>query len=266
MRFGTGVPFTRFSYFLKNLGAPIPRSTMSDLVFAAAAVFDPVLDELMRQAAQGELIYQDDTVMKILDRHDLIKKRGKGQKERKGTYTTGLIAKAGQHKVALFITGQQHAGENLADLLKLRSADLAKPIQMCDALAANTAGKLDTIVAHCLAHARRKFVEVVNKFPEECSFLLETLRVVYINDSARIADLVLKVYPNGLPQAQKNLAIFAAPSEPAIIHAAVRLVQLMAQALSWVRANYDRPHFGSAPMKDISRLRETGMAGTAADV
>jgi hypothetical protein len=157
---------------------------MSDLVFAAAAVFDPVLDELMRQAAQGELIYQDDTVMKILDRHDLIKKRGKGQKERKGTYTTGLIAKVGQHKVALFITGQQHAGENLADLLKLRSADLAKPIQMCDALAANTAGKLDTIVAHCLAHARRKFVEVVNKFPEECRSLLETLRVVYINDSA----------------------------------------------------------------------------------
>ena len=153
-------------------------------MFAAAATFDPVLDELMRQAAQGELIYQDDTVMKILDRHDLIKKRGKGKKERKGTYTTGLIAKVGQHKVALFITGQQHAGENLADLLKLRSADLAKPIQMCDALAANTAGKLDTIVAHCLAHARRKFVEVVNRFPEECRFLLETLRLVYINDSA----------------------------------------------------------------------------------
>jgi hypothetical protein len=40
--------------------------------------------------------------------------------------------------VALFITGMQHAGENLADLLKLRAADLAKPIQMCDALAANT--------------------------------------------------------------------------------------------------------------------------------
>lgn len=201
-------------------------------------------------------------------------------------------------------------------------------------------------------------------------------------DPARIADLVLKVYPHGLPQSQKNLAIFAAPSEPAIIHAAVRLVELMAQAeaaeliapmvvdeilirllrspiggrvaqigrsdsrlqrvaqaLSWVRANYDRPldverlaarvhmsvsnfhqqfkavtsmsplqfqkvlrlhearrlmlarmmdagtacrqvgylsasqfsreygrFFGSAPMKDISRLREIGMAGTAADV
>jgi transposase len=184
MRFGSGLPYTRFSYFLKNLGAPIATSTMSDLVIAAAAVFDPVLDELMRQAAQGELIYQDDTVMKILDRYDLIKKRGKGKKERKGTYTTGLIAKTGEHKVALFITGQQHAGENLADLLKLRSAELGRPIQMCDALASNTAGELDTIVAHCLAHARRKFVEVVDTFPEQCRFLLETLRVVYVNDSA----------------------------------------------------------------------------------
>ena len=184
MRFGTGLPNTRFSYFLKNLGAPIATSTMSDLVIAAAAIFDPVLDELMRQAAQGELIYQDDTVMQILDRYDLIKKRGKGKKERTGTYTTGLIAKVGEHKVALFITGQQHAGENLADLLKLRSAELAQPIQMCDALASNTAGNLDTIVAHCLAHARRKFVEVVKRFPEECRFLLETLRVVYVNDSA----------------------------------------------------------------------------------
>ncbi len=49
-------------------------------------------------------------------------------------------------------------------------------------------------------------------------------------DPARIADLMLKVYPNGLPQVQKNLAVYAAPSEPAIISAAVRLVELMAQA------------------------------------
>jgi hypothetical protein len=49
-------------------------------------------------------------------------------------------------------------------------------------------------------------------------------------DPARIADLMLKVYPDGRPQAQKSLAIYAAPSEPAIINAATRLVELMAQA------------------------------------
>jgi transposase len=181
-RFGTGMPYTRFARFLLNLGIPLPMSTMCDLVMDAADLLDPVLDELMRWAAQGDLIHQDDTVMKILDRPDL-RPIGK-KKERKGVYTTGLISKLGKNRVALFITGMQHAGENLADLLKLRMADLAKPIQMCDALAANTSQNLDTIVAHCLAHARRKFVEVHDRFPEECRHLLEVLREVYKNDAA----------------------------------------------------------------------------------
>jgi len=46
---------------------------------------------------------------------------------------------------------------------------------MCDALAANTvgeAGELNTILAHCLAHARRRFVEVENRFPAEVEHLL----------------------------------------------------------------------------------------------
>jgi transposase len=182
-RFGTGMPYSRFSRFLSNLGIPLPMSTLCDLVMNAADRLEPVLDELMRWAAQGDLIYQDDTVMKILDRPDL---RMIGKKERKGVYTTGLISKCGKNRVALFITGMQHAGENLADLLKLRMADLAKPIQMCDAHAANTSKKLelDTIVAHCLAHARRKFVEVHDRFPEECRHLLEVLKEVYTNDAA----------------------------------------------------------------------------------
>jgi transposase len=182
-RFGTGMPYTRFSRFLLNLGLPLPVSTLCDLVMDAAERLDPILEELMRWAAQGDLIYQDDTVMKILDRPDL---RIIGKKERKGVYTTGLISKFGENRVALFITGMQHAGENLADLLKLRMADLGKPIQMCDALASNTSKKLelDTIVAHCLAHARRKFVEVHDRFPDECRHLLEVLRDVYKNDAA----------------------------------------------------------------------------------
>jgi AraC-like DNA-binding protein len=200
-------------------------------------------------------------------------------------------------------------------------------------------------------------------------------------DPERIADLVLKVYPDGLPLSQKNLAVYAAPSEPGIINAATRLVELMAlpedaellaplaveeilirllrspiggrvaqigkedsrlqrisKAVSWVRTNFDRPldverlaamvhmststfhqhfksvtamsplqfqkvmrlqearrlmlsrmmdagmacrqvgylsasqfsreygrFFGNAPMKDIARLREGGLAGVVAE-
>jgi len=68
-------------------------------------------------------------------------------------------------------------------VLRRRREDLARPIQMCDALSANTAGDLDTIVAHCLVHARRKFVEVADDFPDECRFLLESLKAVYIHEA-----------------------------------------------------------------------------------
>ena len=179
-RFGTGLPYFRFAHFQETLGVPLPASTMNGLVMKAAYLLDPVLNALMKYAAQCELIYQDDTVMKILDRPEL---RMRGKKERKGVYTTGLIAKLGGNRVALFITGMQHAGENLADLLNQRLAGMPKPIQMCDALAANTKGDLGTIIAHCLTHARRKFVEVVNDFPEACRYLLETLGAVYKNDA-----------------------------------------------------------------------------------
>jgi hypothetical protein len=55
---------------------------------------------------------------------------------------------------------------------------------MCDALSRNLPGELQTIVANCLAHARRQFVEIYDRFPDECGYLLESLRVVYRNDAA----------------------------------------------------------------------------------
>jgi hypothetical protein len=45
------------------------------------------------------------------------------------------------------------------------------------------AGALNTILAHCLVHARRKFVEVETKFPDDVHYLLESLKVVYRNDA-----------------------------------------------------------------------------------
>jgi len=57
----------------------------------------------------------------------------------------------------LFFSGRKHAGENLKDVLAQRAADLALPIQMCDALSRNLPAELETIVANCLAHGRRRF-------------------------------------------------------------------------------------------------------------
>jgi hypothetical protein len=94
-----------------------------------------------------------------------------------------VVALLDGHRVALFFSGRRHAGENLAQVLKHRAEELPPPIQMCDALSRNLPGELQTILANCLAHARRRFVDVYDRFPEICRHLLESLAVVYRNDA-----------------------------------------------------------------------------------
>jgi hypothetical protein len=90
---------------------------------------------------------------------------------------------AGERKIALFFTGRRHAGENITDVLAKRHVGLDPPIQMCDALARNTSKEYAVILAHCLAHARRNFVDVAENFPDECRYVIEVLGEVYKNDA-----------------------------------------------------------------------------------
>jgi hypothetical protein len=99
--------------------------------------------------------------------------------ERTGVFTSGIVSIGEGYRIGLYFTGRKHAGENLADVLKQRAAGLDAPIQMCDALSRNMPKKLEIIIAHCLAHARRHFVEVTPNFPLECRFVLESLGEVY---------------------------------------------------------------------------------------
>ena len=54
---------------------------------------------------------------------------------------------------------------------------------MCDALSRNIPKELQTILANCLAHGRRYFVDVVEHFRDECRYVLEALEVIYKNDA-----------------------------------------------------------------------------------
>jgi hypothetical protein len=191
LKYGSGLPFNRLAGLQGHLEIPLPASTQWDIVHAVAKNLAPVFDELIRQAAQGEVLHNDDTTIKILA---LMGKNGQQpapasavgeakNDERTGLFTSGVVALRGGHRVALFFSGRKHAGENLADVLTHRAAALPPPIQMCDALSRNLPGELETIVANCLAHARRNFVDVYDRFPEQCRHLLELLRVVYHNDA-----------------------------------------------------------------------------------
>jgi transposase len=191
LRYGTGMPFHRLERFQDSLGTPLPASTQWEMVKEGAEVIEPVWEELIRQAAQGEVLHNDDTTAKILE---AIRERRKREQsgdaddptERTGTFTSGIVSIAQEHKIALFFTGHQHAGENLRDVLLKRAAGLAPPIQMCDGLARNEPelpDELKIILSNCNAHSRRQFVDVASRFPTECRYALEVFRDVYHNDA-----------------------------------------------------------------------------------
>jgi hypothetical protein len=161
LKYGSGMPFNRVEGLQGDLGVPLPASTQWDVVEAVAGSLAPVLDELIRHAAQGEALHNDDTTVKILElmgqraQQETLAGADDGIEERRGLFTSGVVALRDGHRVALFFSGRRHVGENLAQVLKHRAEELPPPIQMCDALSRNLPGELQTIVANCLAHVYR---------------------------------------------------------------------------------------------------------------
>jgi len=186
LKYGSGVPFYRLEGLEASLGIPLPASTQWEIVEEIAAPIRPAFDELIRQAAQGEVFYNDDTSMKILALARASPRRVEGEEEgsssheRTGLFTTGIVSTTRQgQRIVMFFTGRKHAGENLARVLVERAQGLAPPIQMCDALSRNRPKlpeKLEILLGNCNAHARRRFVQVTPNFPQECQFVLESFR------------------------------------------------------------------------------------------
>lgn len=180
-KYGAGLPHYRIARLQQSYGVPLPESVQFERCEAVADAALPVFLYLRRLAADGEVIFSDDTRVKILS--CLKENKELKEEERRATNTTGIVIEAGGHRIALYANGRRHAGENLDELLKERSAGLDKPIQMSDALAANWSGDEETIEAKCLAHARRKFVEIEAMFPSECAVVLDAISQVYETDA-----------------------------------------------------------------------------------
>ncbi len=206
LKYGSGLPFNRLQRLQGNVGIPLPAATQWDIVHAKAKLIAPAHKELIRQAAQGDVLHNDDTNIKILEfMGERARKAALEQaaledaafepqqtpespadqdnnKQRTGLFTSGIVSQCADHQIALFFTGRQHAGENLGDVLLQRAQQLQPPIQMCDALSRNMPHELQTILANCLAHGRRYFVDVVEHFRDECRYVLQALKVIYKND------------------------------------------------------------------------------------
>jgi hypothetical protein len=191
LKYCTGMPFNRLTGLQASLDVPLPASTQWRLVNEGEKKLRPAFVELERQAANGRVLHNDDTTAKILSlkRELLLAHEGDERtgRQRTGLFTTGIVSVLPSERVvALFYTGRDHAGENLGKLLARRDAELDAPIHMSDALPVNIPKpktELDVIMANCLTHARRNFVDIEARFPDECHHLIEQLRIVYFNDA-----------------------------------------------------------------------------------
>lgn len=184
LRYGAGVPFYRLEKLQKSLGMPVPWAAMWELVSSDEALepLEAVVEALLDEAANGQVLHNDDTSMRVLAKETLPLPAGTKEGERTGVYTSGIVSVGEDHRIALYITGHNHAGENLAEVLSRRKAELDEAIQMCDSLSRNIKGPVKTVLAHCLAHGRRKLIDVSTAFPQESVYLLEKLSEVYEYD------------------------------------------------------------------------------------
>ena len=188
LRYGQGLPWNRLQQMQQAAGIPLPASVQWELVRDAVSCGPgDVYQHLLQEAAQGQLLHNDDTRMQILELTGKLKNDEPVHDEdpqRRGVFTTNILSVAeSRPTISLFFTGARHSGENLRDLLARRLNDLPPPLQMCDGLSRNMPGDLQTILANCLSHGRRYFYELGDKFVSPVKYVVRCLKIVYRVDA-----------------------------------------------------------------------------------
>ena len=144
-----GLPYNRIAKAQHMQGVPFPVSTQSEQVEKNMGGLWAIYPLLLKHAANGCCMFQDDT-------HHPIVEHMCGQQARKGMYISAFLTQ-GKQPVALFLPGQKHAGEHFDDLMAHRCDAMANLIRMSDALAANHDHQAKPVEVNCNAHAFRRF-------------------------------------------------------------------------------------------------------------
>jgi transposase len=170
---------------------PVPDATQWDQGEMVGDCSYPIFLQLEKEAAQGEVIFQDDTpgrVLTLIEENQIARAKAQAQgkaktEERTGRQTTALVVQVGERRICLYYTGRRHAGENLEALLTKRDPGRDKPLVMSDALSSNNAGDAELIRCHCLAHGRRQFSDLAEDFPAESAVVVNALKLSYEHDA-----------------------------------------------------------------------------------
>ena len=101
---------------------PVPDATQWDEIERVADWAYPVFEHLQHIAAQGEMIYQDDTSVRMLsliaeNRQVSAEGNAAGLSTRRtGMYTTALVVEQGPQTIYRYCSGRARAGQNLMTL------------------------------------------------------------------------------------------------------------------------------------------------------
>lgn len=178
-----GMPFNRLEMLQQAQGIPVPDATQYELVPGLYhLVVVPIFNVLRAYGANSEILYHDDTMGRILDQIQ----RHKLTSHKKAVHSTAIVGQYGEHRIYLFATSTKTAGAEFASLMGQRQVD--QPIlTMSDASSSNFPELEESllckwIISLCLAHSRRKFVELIDNNADEVKFILATMGRIYHHD------------------------------------------------------------------------------------
>lgn len=177
-RYIMGLPHYRIARSNSPLKATLNESTMFNMSEELADNLLPIFEHLKRRASNSDVVHIDDTRMKILEH------QRKGSRKRSATRTSaflGALENNEKNHICLFQTGEQLAGEFFSEIIEKRSKP-SPVVLVSDALNDNNpnprlAGKF--IQSGCLAHARRKFYQIHQFYPELIQSILDEFSKIY---------------------------------------------------------------------------------------
>lgn len=175
-KYGYAIPSNRLANVQQSLGVPLPASVQWQRIETVANILLPLFLYMQILSAQAEILYHDDTKVRIL--RALPSKNDK----RTGLFTTGIVTESEDKKIAIYKSGRNHAGENASELLEKRNKELETIKKMSDASSNNNSPKITAIIMLCLAHARGKFKKIADIFTKQCEIVIKIIGLIYDNE------------------------------------------------------------------------------------
>jgi len=147
----------------------LSASVRSDLFKEADNLLKGVYGIVAKTLICSDVVSFDDTKIKI-------------QPQEKGGSKSAWASCFISRDAAIFIFDRFHAGICLEELLKERPDYLEKMVALSDALPSYQSYKKDCIDAHCLTHARRRFVNSKEEDQEYCETIIDLIGEIYDTD------------------------------------------------------------------------------------